>query len=40
MLDYFLSLGEGQPDRDVDNPVDDLKKALEKAKQIRPTDPL
>jgi hypothetical protein len=25
MLDNYLSLGEGQPDRDVDNPVTQLK---------------
>jgi hypothetical protein len=38
MLDNYLSLGEGQQDRDLDNPATDLKKAIEKAKHIRPSD--
>jgi len=38
MLDNYLSLGEGQQDRDLDNPATDLKKAIEKAKHVSPTD--
>jgi hypothetical protein len=38
MLDNYMSLGEGQPDRDVDNPVTDLKKALGKATHAGGTD--
>ena len=34
MLDNYLSLGEGQQDRDLDNPATDLKKAIEKAKHV------
>jgi hypothetical protein len=38
MLDNYLSLGEGQQDRDLDNPATDLKKALERAKHVSSTD--
>jgi hypothetical protein len=38
MLDNYLSLGEGQPDRDLGNPATDLKKAIEKAKHVVSTD--
>ena len=34
MLDNYLSLGEGQPDRDLGNPATDLKKAIDKAKHV------
>ena len=34
MLDNYLILGAGQPDRDLENPATDLKKAIEKAKYV------